>query len=373
MDQHSILIIGGGIGGLATTIALLNLGYKVELIEREIEWTALGAGLTFNGATARAFRTIGVLDEVLSAGFSHGTSSICDKDGRVMVESSNEEVYGPGIPPMGGILRPVLHDIMKHRALSLGLNVRTGVTAQSLELNENRTDVIFSDGSVGRYDLVIGADGLRSQTRQQIFPDAPRPTFTGQGSWRAVGPRPSEVKTSALYFGTEFKAGINPVSQEEMYLFLLVAEPNNPWIDPADWPRTLRAKLAGFGGHIAALRETLGPDSRIVYRPLETLVLPGPWFRQRVLLIGDAAHATTPHVGYGAGLAVEDAIVLAELLGEGLPLDAALRAFMQRRYQRCAKIVSGSVKLGQLEIDQAPVAQQRALSRELFSLIQEPA
>jgi 2-polyprenyl-6-methoxyphenol hydroxylase-like FAD-dependent oxidoreductase len=373
MDQHTILIIGGGIGGLATAIALLDLGYEVELIEREIEWTALGAGLTFNGATARAFRKIGVLADVLGAGFSHGTSRICDKDGRVMVESSNEEIYGPGIPPMGGILRPVLHDIMKRRALSLGLKSRTGIIVDSLDLSEYWTDVVFSDGSKGRYDLVVGADGLRSQTRQQIFPDAPRPTFTGQGSWRAVGPRPADVTTSALYFGTQFKAGINPVSQEEMYLFLLVAERDNPWIDPAEWLPTLRAKLTGFGGHIATLRDTLGADSRIVYRPLETLVLPDPWFRRRVLLIGDASHATTPHVGYGAGLAVEDAIVLAELLGEGIPMDAALSAFMGRRYQRCVKIVSGSVKLGQLEIDQAPLAQQRALSRELFSLVQEPA
>jgi 2-polyprenyl-6-methoxyphenol hydroxylase-like FAD-dependent oxidoreductase len=158
-----------------------------------------------------------------------------------------------------------------------------------------------------------------------------------------------------------------------MYLFLLAAEPDNPWIDPANWLETLREKLSGFGGHIAVLRDNLGPDSRIVYRPLETILLPSPWFRNRVLLIGDAAHATTPHVGYGAGLAVEDAIVLADVLQGEAPMDDALNAFMMRRHPRCAQIVNGSVKLGQLEIDQAPVAQQRALSRELFEFIQEPA
>jgi 2-polyprenyl-6-methoxyphenol hydroxylase-like FAD-dependent oxidoreductase len=373
MDGGNILIVGGGIGGLATAITLLNLGYEVDLVERQTEWTALGAGLTFNGATARAFRAIGVLEQVLAHGYSHGTSRVCDKDGNVIVESSTKEVYGAGIPPMGGILRPVLHEITQRRALSMGLRARTGTTALSLHLRPDRTEAFFSDGTIGSYDLVIGADGLRSQTRQQIFPEAPGPQFTGQGSWRAVGLRPESVTTSELYFGTEYKAGINPVSREEMYLFLLDAAPGNPWIDPAEWPAVLRGKLAGFGGHIATMRDTLDENSRIVYRPLETMVMSTPWYRGRVLLIGDAAHATTPHVGYGAGLAVEDAVVLGELLGADSDIDEMLPAFMKRRYQRCIDIVNGSVRLGQLELDQAPVPEQRALSRELFDLIKEPA
>lgn len=372
MDQR-FLVIGGGIGGLATAITLLMLGRDVELIEREADWSALGAGLTFNGATARAFRTIGVFDEIAAVGFCHGTSRVCDKHGQVIVESSTEEVYGPGIPPMGGILRPVLHEILKRRALDLGLRHKTGVMPTALDMYPDRSIVGFSDGTSGTYELVVGADGLRSWTRDQIFPEAEGPRFTGQGSWRAVSLRPAEVTTSELYFGTEFKAGINPVSQEEMYLFLLDAAPGNPWIDPSDWLSVLKDKLQDFGGHVATLREQLDNQSRIVYRPLETVLLPDPWYKNRVLLVGDAVHGTTPHVGYGAGLAVEDAVVLGELLADNDDIDNVLIAFMKRRYQRCFEVVTGSIGLGELEMRHAPVPEQRALSRYLFDLIKQPA
>jgi len=99
-----------------------------------------------------------------------------------------------------------------------------------------------------------------------------------------------------------------------MYLYLLQHVPNNRWMPPEQWPALLAAELSEFGGLIGEVREGLGPSSRINYRPLESLLLKSPWYRGRVLLIGDAAHATTPHVGYGAGLAVEDGIVLTELL-----------------------------------------------------------
>lgn len=369
--QKKILIVGGGIGGLSAAIALSRIGCDVLLIERDKEWSALGAGLTFNGATARAFKSLGVLEQIIAAGFVHGTSRVCDRFGKVLVESSTEEVYGRDVPVLGGILRPVLHSIMKQAGVASGIRYRTGLTVSHWIEEADFVKAQFSDGSEERFDFAIGADGLMSTTRQQILPDAPRPQFTGQGCWRAIAPRPANVLTSELYFGTRYKAGINPVSDAEMYLFLLAAEPDNPWYEEADWPQLLRARLEDFGGHIGTIRDHLGPNSRINYRPLETLLLPQPWHRGRILLIGDAAHATTPHVGYGAGLAVEDGIVLAELMRDSV--SDLFATFEQRRHARCTTVVNGSIALGQLEMDGAPVAHQRALSQQIYDVIREPA
>jgi 2-polyprenyl-6-methoxyphenol hydroxylase-like FAD-dependent oxidoreductase len=138
------------------------------------------------------------------------------------------------------------------------------------------------------------------------------------------------------------------------------------------WPEMLKERLSPFGGRVAAARETLSASSQVNYRPLEMLLLPPPWHRGRVLLIGDAAHATTPHCAYGAGLAVEDAVVLAELLEGDSALETVFATFMERRFVRCRDIVEGSCRLGALEMSHASLADHRALSADMARIIAAP-
>jgi 2-polyprenyl-6-methoxyphenol hydroxylase-like FAD-dependent oxidoreductase len=129
------------------------------------------------------------------------------------------------------------------------------------------------------------------------------------------------------------------------------------------FPELLAAQLIGFGGALGAIRDGLSASSRINYRPLEKLLLPQPWHRGRAILIGDAAHATTPHLASGAGLAVEDALVLADLLASDLPPEDALAGFTARRYARCRMVVENSVRLGEMEMHRAPGEEQAELQR----------
>jgi 2-polyprenyl-6-methoxyphenol hydroxylase-like FAD-dependent oxidoreductase len=131
--------------------------------------------------------------------------------------------------------------------------------------------------------------------------------------------------------------------------------PGNPWIDQADWLPLLKQRLARFGGHFPAIVEELDEGSLINYRPLESILIPVPWHRGRVLLVGDAAHATTPHIGYGAGMAIEDAVVLGQMVGGFDDPDALFKAFTARRFGRCRTILEGSVAIGQMEMDDAPL------------------
>lgn len=373
MEVGNVLVIGGGLGGLSAATALARAGCRVRLIERNADWSALGAGLTFNGATARAFNAIGVLGDIVAAGAVHGMSDVCDRDGSLLVEGTTEPVFGPDVPVMGGILRPVAHGIMVNAARRAGVECVSALMVSEWIEHHDGATVRFNDGSTAHYDLVIGADGLMSSTRAQLFPDAPSPGFTGQGCWRAIAPRPRAITTSLLYLGGQHKVGLNPVSEDEMYLFLLETVPHNPWYEESDWPDLLREKLAEFGGHVAGVRAGLGPQSSINYRPLETLVMPRPWYRGHVLLIGDAAHATTPHVGFGAGLAIEDGVVLGELVREGLSASELVETFTERRFDRCRNVVEGSVALGELEMRHASVSDQRTLARSIYEMIQEPA
>jgi 2-polyprenyl-6-methoxyphenol hydroxylase-like FAD-dependent oxidoreductase len=180
------------------------------------------------------------------------------------------------------------------------------------------------------------------------------------------------METPCTFMGREHKAGLNPISDDEMYLYLLQHVPDDRWMPPEEWPTLLAAELAEFGGLLAEIRENLGPDSRVNYRPLEKLLLEPPWHKGRVVLIGDAAHATTPHVGYGAGLAIEDAIVLAELLREPVPVAELLERFAARRYPRCRTVVEGSVRLGELEMARAPNEVHRQTMLAISAAILQP-
>jgi 2-polyprenyl-6-methoxyphenol hydroxylase-like FAD-dependent oxidoreductase len=208
--------------------------------------------------------------------------------------------------------------------------------------------------------------------RELLFPDAPAPVLTGQGCWRAVMPRPDEVDGAVVYVGGPVKAGIVPVSQQEMYLFLLQHVPDNPRMPEERFPALLAEQLRGFGGALGAIRDGLGPSSRINYRPLEKLLLPPPWHRGRAVLIGDAAHATTPHLASGAGLAVEDALVLAEFLASDRRLDDVFEQFTARRYDRCRMVVENSVRLGELEMARSSGEEQAALQRSSMLALNAP-
>jgi len=349
MNSQRVLIIGGGIGGMAAAISLRKRGAQVDLVELDPNWQVAGAGITISGPTLRAFATLGIVDQVVRQGFCADGVRVCDAEGQLLAELPTPRLAGERIPGGGGILRPVLARILSQATLDAGVAVRLGVTFTVIEQDKDGVEVSFTDGTRGRYDLVVGADGLNSRVRQALFPDAPKPEFTGQGCWRALVARPAAIDRPHIFMGPRVKAGVNPVSQDEMYLFFTLHMPGNPFIEPADWPQRLAAELAGFGGPIGAIRDGLGATSRILYRPLEKLLMTTPWHRGRVVLLGDAAHATTPHLASGAGAAVEDALVLAEELERGRPLDTALAAYMARRLPRARMIVENSVALGELE------------------------
>jgi 2-polyprenyl-6-methoxyphenol hydroxylase-like FAD-dependent oxidoreductase len=366
-----VLVIGGGIAGMSAAISLTRAGCEVILVEKDPDWRSSGAGLTLNAPSLRAFGELGVLDQIKAFGHCHPASRIYDVNGELVYDPMQNEM-APGIPSSAGILRPVLHRILSEATLRAGVAVRLNVVVEDLTDNGYAVVARFSDGSTDAYDVVVGADGLMSSTRRLIFADAPEPLANGQGCWRAVFPRMPEIDRGSVFIGRDHRAGLNPVSEREMYLFLLQDVPDNRWMPPEQWPALLAAEMREFGGPLGTLRETLDENARISYRPLENLLLPEPWYRGRVLLIGDAAHATTPHLAYGAGLAVEDGLVLGELVERCRTVDDTLDSFMKRRFERCRLVVDGSRHLGELEMRRAPADEHRRAFASVAEAVWQP-
>jgi 2-polyprenyl-6-methoxyphenol hydroxylase-like FAD-dependent oxidoreductase len=356
VELEKILVLGGGIGGMCAAISLARDGYIVDLCEAQSELSEQGSGLTLMGPALRALQNLGVWPAVRDAGNFATGSRILNSQGGLIVERAGHRLPGLDLPSAGGILRPALHDILAKRLREVGVTARTGVAGSKLQQTASTVDVLFSDHTKESYDLVIAADGLMSNTRRTLWPDAVKPAFTGQGCWRLIAERPETIDRPTFYVGAPVTVGAVPCSPTHMYVWVLQHAPDNPWIAPDTQQTTLRELLSPFGGDIAHVRETIGARSNINYRPLEAFLMGPPWHKGRVLLLGDAAHGTTPHLASGAGMAMEDALVLAESLSTHSTLDAALIAHTARRFPRCKLVVENSVAIGDAEMRHEPAS-----------------
>lgn len=368
-----VLIVGGGIGGLSTAIALRKAGIAVDLIEIKSDWKVYHVGIIVQGNFIRAMAALGVADKAVASGFPYFGVKFQTLHGHTVAEIPGIPMAGPNYPTDLGMGRPALHTILSEAALGAGTNVRLGTSFSQIQQNENSATVTFTDGTSAEYDLVIGADGVHSKVRSLVFGDELQPKFTGQGVWRYNVRRPAELDYAFLCVGLEGgKCGFIPLSPDTGYVLLVQAEPGNPHHPEDKLADIFRERLAACTGVMASLRDQITDSSLVIYRPLEALLLPAPWHKGRVLLIGDAAHATTPHLGQGAAQAVEDGVVLGELLTRDEPLLNLLDEFMQRRFERCKFIVEDSLQLGEWEMNPTPDADAPGLTRKMIGMMAQP-
>ncbi len=348
-----VLVVGGGIGGLSITIALRQRGVAVDVVEINPRWDVYGVGIIQPANAIRALDALGLAEATVDQGFAMRASRFHDSQGNLLAEIPALDLLGSRYPPMNGITRPRLHAIFQDAVRASGAEVRLGMTVT--EVGEDGR-VVFSDGSTGAYDLVVGADGIHSVVRGLAFPDAPAPEYTGQIVWRYNVPRPEGLETLDMFVGSNGKAGFVPLAPDLMYMLYIEAVP----ADGVKMPQgrlaeIFRERLGEFGGPVAEMRDRYVTDAEgVVVRPVESLLVPPPWFRGRVVLVGDSAHATSPHVGQGGAMAIEDALVLAEEIDRDDDLQSALHRYTDRRYPRCREIWEISRQIGIWEIEHTP-------------------
>ncbi|WP_321337260.1 FAD-dependent oxidoreductase [Breoghania sp.] len=347
---EKVLVVGGGFSGMTAAIELDRAGIQVDLVETDPHWRTDGAGISLHGATLRVFRQIGIYDEFLESGGGANGFDIIHPVSDETLFTLPTPVVGDVAFGNGGVMRPVLANILRQRVRETATNVRLGVTFTKVTPMEGGAQVEFSDGTSGVYDLIVGADGVNSALRSALWPEADAPAYVGQGVWRAVVDWPQELERPGMWAFEDLKVGINFVSPTKGYIFLTEPRPTLEHLDPTGFVEYLRALLKRFPSALLnRIADSLTEDSQVLYRPLFALLLPKPWSRQRCVLIGDAVHATTPHLAAGACAAMEDAVVLAEELSAAKDLAAGLEAYENRRFGRCEMIVNNSRRLCDIE------------------------
>lgn len=352
MAREKVLIVGGGIGGLGAAIGLHQKGFDVEVVELSADWQVYHVGIIVQANFVRALSALGLGEEAVAAGFPYKGWKFLDRHGELLAELPGDSSVTAPYPADLGLTRPALHLLLTDKVKQLGISVRLGTTFTRIDDRGDRVDVDFTDGSSGSYDLVVGADGAYSKIRPLLFPDAPRPSFTGQSVWRYNVPRPKWLDWFHLYVHENRRtAGYCPLTQDTMYIMTVTEEPGNPYIPPETLAQEMRNRLEGFGGLLGELREQITDPSMVVYRPLEVCMLEERWYKGRVLLIGDSAHSTTPHLGQGAAMAVEDAVVLAEELArDDADIGVRLARFYDRRIDRARLVGETSIMLGEWQM-----------------------
>lgn len=345
------LVVGGGIGGMAAAISLAERGVSVEIVDIDPNWRVYGAGITITGPTLRAYKRLGMLEAIKAEGAITSKTRLFRYDGTHMLDLDEPDIE-EGLPATGGIMRPVLHRIMQTRVRELDIPVRLGLSVSALDNLENCARVTFSDGMTRSYDMVVGADSVFSSIRELAFPHMGPAMPTGQGCWRISIRKPPGLEMGEFFLGHANPCGITACAPDMVYMWMLTPHAErDTHMSEDELFVTLKSLLKDFGGNAGWIRDNMAPTDWINYRPLAAALQPKDWFIKRVVLLGDAVHATTPHLASGAGMAVESGIVLAEELSRKSDVTEALRSYQERRYDRCRDVIDTSVAVGRLQLE----------------------
>ncbi len=343
-----VLVVGGGIGGLTTALALGRRGCQVELVEVRDTWTVTGWGLSLTGPALRALDTLGLADPLIGLGYGVSAIANCSSDGAVLAEVDLPGLLGPDRPAQVGIARADLARVLREGAADAGAALRSSLRVTALEDADERVLARLSDGTTREVDLVVVADGVASRTRAMLGIEA-EPSYTGQMVWRAIVPRPAWADRLFTFFGPGDNAGLIPISDRLAYCFLTENTPTPDVVPDAELADRMREHLRPFGGRVAEVRETIDDPEDVVRRPVHTLLVERPWHVGRAVLLGDAAHTPSPQLVSGAALAIEDAVVLAEELGRTSDTFRALDSYFGRRLERARLVVDASREIARLE------------------------
>lgn len=342
-----IAIVGGGIGGLCTAIALQKAGIETTVFESSTEMTSVGAGLGIGNNAIKALAKLGLEQQVIDAGRILEAMIIYDEKGKQISKMDTKLISDRFGTDNVTIHRAALHEIL-HRSLNEN-SVSCGKKCVDFFQDENVVRLTFEDGSKATADYVIAADGIHSVFRKKLIPNS-YPRYAGYTCWRGV----TDVAQSKHHqivasetWGQNGRFGIVPLAGERVYWFACV---NAPYNDPETAKFRKSEIFTLFKEYHSPIPELINftKEEAIIHNDIIDIVPIKQFTFKRILLIGDDAHATTPNMGQGASQAIEDAVILASCVNQFSSIDDAFKHFEKLRVKRTAKIIKMSRRIGQV-------------------------
>ncbi len=345
MHNLKVVIIGAGMGGLATGTALRQIGYKVEIYDRVSELRPAGAGISLWSNGVKVVNRLGLGKEMASIGGRMDRMEYRSHTGEQLTDIS----LAPLVEAVGQRPYPVARTDLQQMLLNAfgPENVQLNSSCVAVEQNTNSVTAIFADGRTATGDILIGADGVHSTVRRHVLGNDTQRRYVGYVNWNGLVPISDDLApkdTWTIYVGEHKRASMMPVGGDRFYFFFDVPLP----IGTVSEPHQRQAELAGFfegwAAPVQTLIQRLDPlkTNRVEIHdiePLERLV------RGRVALLGDAAHSTAPDLGQGGCQAMEDAEVLTRyLLTTNLSVADALKRYEAERKERTAAVILGARK-----------------------------
>lgn len=345
MQQARILIAGGGIGGLTTALALLREGYAVEIFEGARSWGNVGAGVTLAPNAMLGFAHLGICDAITRRSIEPDKQAVRHwSDGRVLLTLERGDrmrrLYGA---PYLYTHRADLHDVLVKAVKEAGGAIHLGAPVLSAAADDAGATLTLADGRTAHGDLVIAADGVKSTIRRMV--ETAQPHFTGHIAFRAVVPVSDALRDFAdapgSVLGPERMVVFYPLRGGELLNIVFFARQpgwtDDGWTIPATRSE-LRAIFAGWCDPVQTMIDHAVEDQLFKWAinaraPLTTWTID-----DRIVLLGDAAHAMTPFMGQGASSAIEDGVVLARALKASADLPQALRRYEKARIERATMI-----------------------------------
>ena len=345
MKNYKILIIGGGIAGLSVMRALENKGFSPYLVEQSKTIRSDGTGILLGFNAVNVLANLGLYSEIEQAGLELSTMSAFDEKGKSIVACDLKYIKDKSGYPTYGIDRETL---IKTLLKSVNADyIQTEKKVKQLTNTASQAEVLFEDGSIQSYDLVIGADGIHSSVRELIFGKIPL-RDAKQGCWRFIIDTPHNLNVNGIfeYFGVGKRAGYMPMKNGQLYVYILLnADQYNEHALPSIEELLLRCEE--FQGDWQLISQTLIKPISMRFDPIKDLskicIM-----KDRVVLIGDASHAVTPNLGQGAAMGMEDAELLAHYLSTQDNIQKALQEFQQRRLKRVHSIQQKSYMIGKI-------------------------
>lgn len=350
-EKTKILIVGSGIGGLALAISLDRAGFEVEVYEAAPALRGIGAGISLWSNATAVLEKLGLLEEAIEKSAVFTALKVKNERGELLMQADISKY----VPPAICIHRADLIDLLRRNCQPETLHL--GKTFERFEQTQKGVTAFFADGTVAQGDILIGADGINSRVRAQIKGES-KPLYRGYAIWRATvefDANFSDANFPSETFGVGKRFGLVPIGKNHFYWYATGNQQEGEMLPAAERKAQLLEYFQNWHAPIRQIIEAT-PSENILHNDCYDRPPDRVWSSGRVCLIGDAAHPTTPNMGQGGCLALEDAVVLTRCLQKASSPNEAFLEFERLRFKRAKFINNRSLLIGRIGQLQSPLA-----------------